>query len=431
MAISVVMPALELTQETGKLVVWRKKEGQRITKGEVLLEVETDKAVVEIEAAADGVLAGVKALAGDVIAVGKTIAWIISAGEVVPQEEAARDSVSPVAAARTEVPGPSVGAPEAAAPGEAVPQEEAARDSVSPVAAARTQVSQAAAGAPPSTAQGAKISPKARRLAREHNIDITRLRGTGPDGEILASDILAFAESASKEAAPSAEIETLSSVGRLMAERTTQSWTSVPHFFVVREIDAGPLVEALEKLRTSGENASGVRITHTDLLVALVARVLKKHPRMNASWAGTGLRTNKDINVALAMAVNDGVVTGVIHNADTLALNEVAAQRRGLAERAKAGQLRPADIAGATFTISNLGMYRVDAFSAIIVPPQAGILAVGSISDRVVPVDGRPGIRPMMTITLSCDHRFIDGARAAQFLNDLAETIREPNNHLR
>jgi pyruvate dehydrogenase E2 component (dihydrolipoamide acetyltransferase) len=392
MAISVVMPALELTQETGKLVAWRKIEGERVTKGEVLLEVETDKAVVEIEAAADGVLAGVKAIAGDVIAVGKTIAWIISPGEVVPQEEI---------------------------------------DSVNPVAAARTQVAHAAAATSEGTPPGAKISPKARRLAREHNIDIARLRGSGPGGEILASDILAFAESGSKEAPASAEMETLSSVARLMAERTTQSWTSVPHFFVVREIDAGPLIEALEKIRSSEEKVGGVRITHTDLLVALGARVLKKHPRMNASWAGTGIRPNKDVNIALAMAVNDGVVTGVIHNADMLALSQIAEQRRGLSERAKAGQLRPADIAGATFTISNLGMYRVDAFSAIIVPPQAAILAVGSISNRVVPVDGRPAIRPMMTVTLSCDHRVVDGARAAQFLNDVAEAIREPAPQLR
>ncbi len=392
MAISVVMPALELTQETGKLVAWRKREGERVTKGEVLLEVETDKAVVEIEAAADGVLAGVKAIAGDVIAVGKTIAWIISPGEVVPQEEI---------------------------------------DSVNPAAAARTQVAHAAAATSERTPPGAKMSPKARRLAREHNIDIAGLRGTGPGGEILASDILALAESGSKQAPASAETETLSSVARLMAERTTQSWTSVPHFFVVREIDAGPLVEALEKFRSSEPKAGGVRITHTDLLVALGARVLKKHPRMNASWAGTGIRPNKDVNIALAMAVNDGVVTGVIHNADMLALSQIAEQRRGLAERAKAGQLRPADIAGATFTISNLGMYRVDAFSAIIVPPQAAILAVGSIYDRVVPLDGRPAIRPMMTVTLSCDHRVIDGARAAQFLNDLSEAICEPGSHVR
>jgi pyruvate dehydrogenase E2 component (dihydrolipoamide acetyltransferase) len=394
MAISVVMPALELTQETGKLVAWRKSEGEPVAKGEVLLEVETDKAVVEIEAAADGILAGVKAVAGDVIPVGKTIAWIISPGEALPQEDASHDAVKPVAAARTQPSHPT--------PGSSEPQ-----------------------------SGGAKISPKARRLAREHNVDIARVRGTGADGEILASDILALAESTSKDEPAAAELKPLSSVARLMAERTTQSWTTVPHFFVVREIDAAPLVEALEKFRASADKAADVRVTHTDLLVALVARVLLRHPLINSSWAGQGIRHNKDINIALAMAVDDGVVTGVIQNADKLELTKIAAQRKGLAERAKAGQLRPADIANATFTISNLGMYQVDAFTAIIVPPQAAILAVGSIADRVVAVAGQPAIRPMMGLTLSSDHRVIDGARAAQFLNDLAEAIREPQKHVR
>jgi len=392
MAISVVMPALELTQETGKLVAWRKSEGEPVAKGEVLLEVETDKAVVEIEAAADGILAGVKAVAGDVIPVGKTIGWIISPGEALPKEDASPDSRKPVAAARTQ---PSHSAPSEPQPGRA------------------------------------KISPKARRLAREHNVDITRVQGTGADSEILASDILALAESSSKDEPAPAELKPLSSVARLMAERTTQSWTTVPHFFVVREIGAGPLVEALEKFRASADKTAHVRLTHTDLLVALVARVLVRHPQMNSNWAGQGIRHNKDINIALAMAVDDGVVTGVIRNADKLELSKIAAQRKGLAERARAGQLRPADIAGATFTISNLGMYQVDAFTAIIVPPQAAILAVGSIADRVVPVDGRPAVRPMMSLTLSSDHRVIDGARAAQFLNELAEAIHDPHKHVR
>jgi pyruvate dehydrogenase E2 component (dihydrolipoamide acetyltransferase) len=393
MAISVVMPALELTQETGKLVAWRKSEGEPVAKGEVLLEVETDKAVVEIEAAADGILAGVKAVAGDVVVVGKTIAWIISPGEALPKEDTSSDSVNPVAAARTQS--------NHSAPAPSEPQ-----------------------------SGGAKISPKARRLAREHNVDLARVRGTGADGEILASDILALAESTSKDEPAAAEPKPLSSVARLMAERTTQSWTTVPHFFVVREIDAGPLVESLEEFRGSADKTAGIRVTHTDLLVALVARVLLRHPRMNSSWAGQGIRHNKDINIALAMAVDDGVVTGVIQNADKLELGKIAAQRKGLAERAKAGQLRPADIAGATFTISNLGMYQVDAFTAIIVPPQAAILAVGSIADRVVAIAGQPAIRPMMSLTLSSDHRVIDGARAAQFLSDLAEAIREPQKHV-
>jgi pyruvate dehydrogenase E2 component (dihydrolipoamide acetyltransferase) len=164
--------------------------------------------------------------------------------------------------------------------------------------------------------------------------------------------------------------------------------------------------------------------------VALAARVLVKHPRVNASWTGGGIRLNQEVNIGIAMAVNDGVVAAVIPGAQTKKLGEIAALRHDLTERARAGRLRPADIAGATFTISNLGMYKVDAFSAIIPVPQAAILAVGRITDRVVPVDGKPGIRPMLTMTLSSDHRVVDGARAASFLNDLAEAIREPEKWL-
>jgi pyruvate dehydrogenase E2 component (dihydrolipoamide acetyltransferase) len=211
-----------------------------------------------------------------------------------------------------------------------------------------------------------------------------------------------------------------------MAERTTQSWTTVPHFFVVREVDAGALNEARQKLGPEIEKSHGLKLTHTDLLAALVARVLEKHPRMNASWTREAVRTNAEINIGLAMAVDDGVVAPVIHNAHKAELGEIAVQRRDLAERARGGKLRPADIAGGTFTISNLGMFGVDAFTAIIIPPQAAILAVGSIADRVVPVDGRPGVRPMMTLTLSSDHRAVDGARAAEFLRDLVEAIRDP-----
>jgi pyruvate dehydrogenase E2 component (dihydrolipoamide acetyltransferase) len=216
-----------------------------------------------------------------------------------------------------------------------------------------------------------------------------------------------------------------------MAERTARSWTSVPHFFLVRDVYASGLVDTSKKLGPEIEKAHGVRLTITDLLVALVAKVLVKHPRMNSSWAGEGIRSNPDINISVAMAVKDGVVGAVIHKANTTQLGEISVQRRDLTDRARAGRLRPSDISGGTFTISNLGMYKVDAFSAIITPPQAAILAVGSISDRVVPVDGKPGIRPMMTMTLSSDHRVVDGAKAAEFLSELTEAIREPEKWLR
>ena len=215
-----------------------------------------------------------------------------------------------------------------------------------------------------------------------------------------------------------------------MAERTTQSWTTVPHFFVTREIDASALNEYREKLVAEIERTHNIRITHTDLLVALAARVLLKHPRLNSSWTAEGIRLHDHVNMGVAIAVSDGVVAAVIPNAHTASLAEIATQRRDVAERARAGKLRPADIADATFTISNLGMYHVDQFSAIITPPQAAILAVGSIADRVVAVDGKPAVRPMMTLTVSCDHRAADGARAAMFLNDLAEAISNPGELL-
>ena len=212
-----------------------------------------------------------------------------------------------------------------------------------------------------------------------------------------------------------------------MAERTTQSWTTVPHFFVSRDLDATSLNATRQRLVPDIERSHGVKVTHTDLMVAAVARALRKHPRMNGSWANGSITLNADVNVALAMAVENAVVTAVIHKADQAALGDVARQRKELAERARANRLQPADITGATFTISNLGMFGVDAFTAIIVPPQAGILAVGAIADRVVAVDGLIGVRPMVNLTLSSDHRIIDGARAAAFLNDVVAALSEPD----
>jgi pyruvate dehydrogenase E2 component (dihydrolipoamide acetyltransferase) len=181
----------------------------------------------------------------------------------------------------------------------------------------------------------------------------------------------------------------------------------------------------------SAQLAKATRITHTDLFVALVARVLKRHPRLNASWTETGIRENPNVNISLAIAVDDGVVAPVIPTANELTLEQIAGKREDLGTRARAGQLRPADLAGGTFTISNLGMYHVDAFSAIIVEPQASLLAIGAIVDRVIPVGGQVVIRPIVTLTLSCDHRLVDGVRAAIFLDELAGAIRDPAQWLR
>jgi pyruvate dehydrogenase E2 component (dihydrolipoamide acetyltransferase) len=402
MAISVVMPALEMAQETGKLLAWRKKEGERVAKGEPLLEIETDKAVVEVEAPGDGILAGIVADVGAVIPVGETIAWLVGPGEKPPAKSAAVAGRAARASSGPQGTG-AAAASVAIDRGESAPQ----------------------------------ISPKARRLAKELGVTFAQIRGTGPDGTITSEDVQRVADSkgtggatAGAAGAALAGVETLSQVARLMAERTTQSWTSVPHFFLMRDVECSELVAAQKKYSAEAEKTKSPAPTITDLLIGILARVLAKHPRMNSSWAGNGIRSNAEINVSVAMAVKDGVVGAVIHKADSLLLAEISAQRRELTERARAGRLKPADITSGTFTLSNLGMYKVDAFSAIITPPQAAILAVGSISERVVPVDGKPAVRPMMMMTLSSDHRVVDGARAAEFLSELANAIREPEKVL-
>lgn len=388
------MPALEMAQETGKLIAWLKKEGQSVSKGDPLLEIETDKAIMEIESPGDGVLGGIKAQEGAEIPVGQTIAWILRPGESVPAEQ--------------------------------VQVESGRRHDTS-----ATVVSTASAELKSETAaSSARISPKARRLAKEKGVDLATIKGSGPGGEILAADILAAAEAGT--AVPStAQAQTQphsSAIARLMAERTTQSWTTVPHFFVTREIDASRLIALREELANTNEQGS--RPTHSDILVALVARVLTKHPALNASWVGSGIRHNPDVNIGLAMAVDDGVVAPVIPRADKANLMEIAGLRKDLTERARAGKLHPQDLSGGTFTISNLGMFNVDVFTAIIIAPQAAILAVGRIADRVVAIDGQPAVRPMISCTLSVDHRGADGARAARFLDDLAQAIANPGKWL-
>jgi pyruvate dehydrogenase E2 component (dihydrolipoamide acetyltransferase) len=362
---------------------------------------------MEIESPADGILAGVKVQAGADVPVGQTIAWIVAPGEAPPTEEFASTS------GRKNTVAPSTPAATSSLTSSTAPD-------LSTVSKSLSQ------RAPQPPNQSARLSPKARRLASERGVDLASVRGSGPGGEILASDILAAEETKTE----SSHVSTASPIARLMAERTTQSWTTVPHFFLAREVDAGPLNEARQKLTPVIEHSNGVKLTVTDLLVALVARVLRKHPRVNASWGSEGIRDNPDINIGLAMAVEDGIVAPVLHQADKTELPEIAVQRRDLTERARGGKLRPADLTGGTFTISNLGMLGVDAFTAIIIQPQAAILAVGAISDRVVPVDGRPGIRPMMTLTLSSDHRLVDGARAAEFMRDLAGAIGNPQEWL-
>jgi pyruvate dehydrogenase E2 component (dihydrolipoamide acetyltransferase) len=395
MAISVVMPALEMAQETGKLISWLKKEGDTVAKGEPLLEVETDKAVMEVESPGDGVLAGVKVQAGAEVPVGCTIAWIVKPGETAPTEEA---------------------------------HVESGRKSASAIATSSSAVSRSSAPEA-STSRQIKTSPKARRLASEKGVDLASVHGSGAGGEILASDILAAAEAKPVAPPTSSPTEGGSPIARLMAERTTQSWTTVPHFFLIRELDATAFNLARQQFAAEVEKLHGVKLTHTDLVVALVARVLVKHPKLNASWVTDSVRANADVNISLAMAVNEGVVAPVIPHADNAKLGEIAIRRRDLADRARANKLRPADLAGGTFTISNLGMYEIDAFTPVVNLPECAILGVGRVVARPVVTDEtseRIEVRRMLALSLTFDHRLVDGAPAARFLQRVKHLVERP-----
>jgi pyruvate dehydrogenase E2 component (dihydrolipoamide acetyltransferase) len=378
MASDVIMPALGMAQETGKVVRWLKAEGETVAKGEALLEVETDKVTVELESPADGILAGISAAEGADVPVGETIAFVLAVGETLPE---------PVAA---------------------VPAE------VAPVVP-RPSRSEAVVQAPAGGRRRSLASPKARRIAAERGVDLAALAGSGPGGAVVAADLDGSAAASNGVTVPA--------IWRLMAERTTQSWQSVPHFYLRREVDASRLQSwrAAARARPGQERAS-----HTDLLVRLVAEALRRHPRVNSSWSDGAVVRSEQINVGIAVAVDDGLVVPVVHDADRLSLADTVARRIELVDAARAGRLRPEDVTGGTFTVSNLGMFGVDSFDAIVNAPQAAILAVGRVADRVIPVDGQPAVRPVLQLSVSFDHRVVDGARGAEFVETLASLAEEP-----
>jgi pyruvate dehydrogenase E2 component (dihydrolipoamide acetyltransferase) len=434
MPTDIIMPALELAQTTGKILRWIRSPGDKVHKGDPVVEIETDKITTEIEAPASGVLGDVTAGAGDVVPVGQAIARILEAGGT----PAPAPPVAPVPS--------SDGGAASATPGAGVKASPLARklaeqhgvdltqirtasgriEKADVLAYVESRKGQAAAGARLGAA-----SPKARRLAAERGVDLSVVRGSGPGGAVLAADVASApppaapvpaAAVAAAPAAPRVEAPPVGTVWRVMAERMTASWTSAPHFYLIREVNVSRLVTWLERARKQ----SGARITYTDLLVKLVAAALRQHPRANTSWRDGSIVQHADVNIGLAVAIDDGLIVPVIHHADTLGLAEIAARREDLVSRGQAGKLKPADIQGGVFTLSNLGMYGVDAFNAIVNPPQAAILAVGRIADRVIAVNGQPAVQPTMVLTLSCDHRALDGARGAQFLGALADLIEEP-----
>jgi len=381
MPVEVIMPALGMTQETGKLLRWIKNEGDTVTKGEALMEIETDKVTVEIEAPADGTLAGISAAEGEDIPVGRAIAFVLADGEDLPRTIATTAAPTPTTSARS---------------------------------APSTNGSPSAVAVP---ARRVLASPKARRLARERGVKIEDLRGTGPHGAVQAADVLALVERAT-DAQP-----VVSNAWKTMAERMQQSWRDVPHFFLERELDSSRLNSWRESIR---QRSGYDKVTHTDLLIVICATALIEHPRVNATWRDGSVHYNEAINVGIAVATEDALIVPVVRGADRLELKAVAEARAELVARARERTLRPTDVSDGTFTISNLGMFGVDAFHAIVNAPQAAILAVGRILDRIVAVDGQAVVRPTMTLSLSFDHRVVDGAEGARFLDTLAGLVEEP-----
>jgi pyruvate dehydrogenase E2 component (dihydrolipoamide acetyltransferase) len=407
MAVSLVMPALEMAQDTGTLIRWLKREGETVAKGEPVMEIETDKTTTEVESPAEGVLGGILAKEGDVVPVGRTIGWILAPGEKAPPPEA--------------------GTPTAPVPSEAALQAPGFPPASVAVSSSGTRL--------------APASPKARRLAAERGVSLESARGSGPGGAVLAADLGSVGGSAAKvmdgaAASPPAAAraaEAYQGYGgkpgttwRLMAERTSASWRAAPHFHLVREADAGGLIDVLERLAPLVEKKAGIKPTYTDLFVKMLAVAVRSHPRLNAAWVDGEIRYGGGVNVGIATAVEEGLVVPVIAGADRASVGEIAAARSSLVERARNRALRPADVADGTVTLTNLGMYNVDAFDAVLSGPQAAILAVGRIAERVVAVDGKPAVRPTVVLTLACDHRVVDGARAAMMLDELVGLMENP-----
>ena len=399
MPADVIMPALGMAQETGKVLRWLKADGDAVAKGEPLLEVETDKVTVEIEAPADGTLGAISAAEGADVPVGTVIALVLADGEPAPVRDTEPREVREVEAVA------------------ASPAGTAAVTAAAPAVAAPIPSTTAVLGA---EERRRLASPKARRLAQARGIDLGSVAGSGPNGAVVAADVEAAAD-----AAPPAAGETLAvgSVWRVMAERTQRAWQEVPQFVLARDVDASRLQSWREAARRK-PGCEGVSVT--DLLVRICAHALRRHPRLAASWRDGALVPGGGIDVGIAVATDDGLVVPVVHGADALPLGSISARRREVVEAAREGRLRPEDVHGGVFTISNLGMYGVDSFLAIVNAPQAAILAVGRIAERPWALNGDVAVRPVLTLTLSFDHRVVDGARGAEFLDTLASLVEEP-----
>jgi pyruvate dehydrogenase E2 component (dihydrolipoyllysine-residue acetyltransferase) len=430
MATKVVMEALSPTMEEGRLVKWTKAVGDAVKSGETLAEVETDKAVMELVARADGQLLQQAVKEGDTVPVGDVVGYIGAPGETV--------AATPVAApAKTSGSGDPKGLGRGAVAVVASPA------AVAQPAAVSQQPSAVAMG-PVAVADASRVkaSPLARRIASEAGVDLKLIRGTGPGGRVVKRDVeSAPATGAATEplrplptprspvTAPSGapfDDVPLTQIRKTIAKRLATSLGPVPHFFLTSEVDMERAAEAREALNRQLGDQGKDKISFNDIILKAVALALTRHRACNAWWQDDHIRYWNEVHLGMAVAVEDGLITPVLRDADRRPLSEIGAVARELAQRARERRLKPEEYTGSTFSVSNLGMFDIDEFTAVINPPEAGIVAVGAIVPKPVVVDGAVTVRRRLRLTMSCDHRVIDGATGATFLRTLKQMLENP-----
>src|SRR5205809_2767604 len=441
------MPKLSDTMTEGTLVAWKKKKGDQVSAGEVLAEIETDKATMEWESPEDGTLREIYVQEGGKVNVGEKIAFIGGESEEAPKEEAPEQKEEkPKPAeqkekqpqAETEKPAP----PEAKQKETAPPQE---KDAGTVISDARTEGKQQEAQPKEQKREEARVkaSPVARRVAAELGVDLPSVKGTGPDGRVTETDVRGAAKSGaavadrgrpkaeskpepSVKGGESARIQ-LSGMRKIIAQRLVASLGPVPHFYLTIEVNAGPLMEAREELKSAGEGADAAKITVNDFVLKAAVQAAVKVPRVNASFDGDAIVQYADVDLGVAVAIEDGLLTPVIRAAQNKSLREISETAKDLAHRARNKRMKPEEFQGGTFTVSNLGGMGIDSFSAIINPPQGFILAIGRITKTPLIDDGdQIVVGHRMAITMSCDHRVVDGALGAAYLKELRHLLENP-----
>ncbi len=418
MASRVVMPKLTDTMEEGVVLKWKKEEGDKVSAGDVLAEIETDKAVMDLEAFASGVLRKLLVKEGETVPSGSLIAVIGEPDEDIEEAisetsgagspEAAEAKAAAKPATAEAKPAPAVPPAKEAPTKEAEPKKAATK--AAPVKEAEVE-----------EREEIKASPRARALARERGIELSTLKGSGPGGRIVEQDVLGA--KATKTARSRAATEKpLSQMRKAIARTTTSSKAPVPHFYVTSDIDMGEAV----RFRQQYKQARAEHPSVTDMILKAVALALQKHPEINVSYAGDVLRQHGRIDLGMAVGLDDGLITPVIRDCESKSLGQIATESKRLAERARKRQLSPEEYTGSTFSVSNLGMYDVDSFIAVLTPPEAAALAVGSIREEPVVSGSRVKLGRRMRVTLSCDHRALDGLQAATFLKEVKRILEHP-----